>query len=375
LLSTGGTENFTGNLAAELAKKEVVVSVIHGLEGSHDTLPKIENVNFYSLRLTPIPYLRALDYQRKCADYCLNLLGESKVDAVVAFGAGTFPNHAFKRIKKANGGVLLIFYAMDSMKMEFERGKKSPEVAAWYSRLKRWLWYSALIGSDKASCLNSDLVVASSKDTISHLLTDYGVSSNKIRLLYEGIPSDYAAGFDVVDPVVPTFLHIGGYPRKGTDNFLKAVKLLEGKYGLKAKAVIVRFSQSNIDLARELGVEIEPYKLLSSDELKRQYASCTAFISPSLSEGFCLPVIEAEMFGKPCVVTNVGSLPELVTDGENGLVVPVADVHTLADRMYQIAADAKLRRKLGRNAKKRAESFTITNTVSSLLAFIKEFKH
>jgi glycosyltransferase involved in cell wall biosynthesis len=372
LLSNHGSEIFVGELAAELAKNGVVVNIIHGFEGSHDALPKSENVNFHSLRLIRIPYLSAIDYRRKCAVRCVKLL-ESKVDAVVAFGAGTFPSYIFNKIrKKLNSDTSLVFYAIDSMKMEFERAKCSSEVNTWYSKLKRWLWYYALIKSDKASCLTSDLVVASSMDTISHLTADYGVPSDKIKLLYLGIPSDYNVGFDVEDPAVPTFLHIGGFPRKGTDYFLKAMRLLEDKYGLRAKAVIVRVSQSNIDQARKLGIEVEAYKRLSIPELKPKYASCTAFVSPSLSEGFCLPVIAAESFGKPCVVTNVGSLPELVTDGGNGFIVPVADFNVLAERLYQIAINSELRRKMGENARRRSADFTLNQTASSLLTLIEK---
>lgn len=370
LLSSGGTEIFVGELAAELAKNGVVVNVVHGFEGSHDVAAKSENLDYHSLRLKRIPYLRAVDFQRKCADCCIKLLDESKVDMVVAFGAGTFPSYVFRKIKDTKRDVLLAFYAMDCMKMEYERGKTSPELSAWYSRLKRWFWYNALIRSDKGSCLVSDLVVASSKDTVNQLIANYGISSDKIALLYEGVSQDYAAGFDAHDPAVPTFLHVGGYLRKGTDVFLKALKLLEDKYGLKARAVVVRASQYSINQAQQLGVEIEAYKRLRIPELKRQYASCTALISPSFSEGFCLPIIEAEMFGKPCVVTNVGSLPELVTDGVNGFIIPVADVNMLTERLYQLATNSDLRKKMGENAKRRSADFTLNRTASNLLKLI-----
>lgn len=371
LLSTGGTEIFTGNLAAELAKEGVTVHVIHGFEGSHELLPKIDNLTFHSLSLVPIPYLRAFDYQRKSANYCIKLLNESKVDAVVAFGAGVFPNKVFSKIKKSGKQVPLFFYAMDSMKMEYERGKKSSEVASLYSKTNRWFWYRALIRSDKASCLTSDLIIASSKDTINHLINDYGVPPEKIRLLYEGIPADFSEGFEVTDPLIPTFLHVGGYPRKGTDIFLNALKLLKEKYGLNAKAVVVRASQSNIEQASTLKVEIATHKRLTIPELKSQYASCTAFVSPSLSEGFCLPIVEAEMFGKPSIVTNVGSLPELITDNENGFVVPVADVSALAEKLCQIATNSALRTQMSHNAKRRSADFTINKTASNLLGLIK----
>jgi glycosyltransferase involved in cell wall biosynthesis len=203
-------------------------------------------------------------------------------------------------------------------------------------------------------------------------VADYGVPSAKIKLLYEGIPDNFAVGQDIFDPEIPTFLHVAGGPRKGTDYFLKALKLLEHNYGVKNKAVIIRASQSNIRQAKALGVEVDAYRYVSGFELKRQYASCTALVSPSLSEGFCLPVVEAAKFGKPAVVTNVGSLPELVTNGENGFVIPVADVNMLADRLHQIAINKDLRSKLGKNARRRSEHFTLSKTATYLLKTIKD---
>ena len=76
-------------------------------------------------------------------------------------------------------------------------------------------------------------------------------------------------------------------------------------------------------------------------ETREIYASCTALIVPSVSEGFCLPVIEAAMFSKPAIVSNAGSLPELVDEGVDGYVVPVANVSLLADRIYILANDEK----------------------------------
>jgi glycosyltransferase involved in cell wall biosynthesis len=376
LTSAAGTEIFVGNLAVELAKRGILVDVLDVAQGNKmNPLAENEKVKFHNLHIINIPYLRALDFRRECTKNSVTLLRESEVDAVIAFGAGTFPSYIFSRIKKSKGKTLLVYYAMDSMLMEYERSKKSSEAALISLRFKRFIRFKALIKSDKASCINSELILASSIDTANHLITDYGIPSTKISLLYEGIPSDFAVGHEATDPRIPTFLHIAGSPRKGTDFFLKAMKLLIGKYNLIAKAVIIRASEYNVKQAEALGVEVDAYRYVSTPELKRQYASCTAFVSPSLSEGFCLPVIEAASFGKPLVVTNIGSLPELVTDGENGFVIPVADVNTLADRLHQIAIKTELRRKMGKNARKRAENFTITNTASKLLTIIKEFRN
>jgi glycosyltransferase involved in cell wall biosynthesis len=376
LTSTGGTEIFVGNLAIELAKRGILVDVLNEVERIKiDSFANNEQVKFHNLHIINIPYLRTLAFRRKCTKECVKLLQESKIDAIIAFGAGTFQGYVFDRIKKLKGKTLLVYYAMDSMMMEFQRSKKSSEVTKLSARFKRWIWYSALIKSDKECCINSELIFASSKDTANHLIADYGVPITKINLLYEGIPEDFAVGYDAIDPRIPTFLHVAGGPRKGTDFFLKAIKLLKDKYGLTAKVVILRASRSNIEQAETLGVEVDAYRYVKMPELKRQYASCTAFVSPSLSEGFCLPIIEAAMFEKPSVVTNIGSLPELVRNGENGFVIPVADVGTLAHRLHQIAINAELRRKMGKNARKCSENFTISRTATNLLKLIEEMQH
>lgn len=364
-----GTEILARNMSIELVNRGHEVDLVYGGSGPEELSSKSTNLNLHRLRLVTTPYLSAFDFRRKCSKRCIQLVNDFNFDAVIALGAGAFPGYIFHKIKKSKKRLpLLVYYAMDSMVMEYARSKMSKENDGLGASFKKWIYYTALIKSDKTACIQSDLILASSKDTINHLTADYGVPLAKINLLYEGVPDNFAVGYAASDPEIPTFLHIAGGPRKGTYYFLEALKLLENKYGVKARAVIIRASQSNIKQAEALGLQVEAYKYVDEHELKRRYASCTAFVSPSLSEGFCLPVIEAEMFGKPSVVTNVGSLPELVTDGENGFVVPVADVNTLAERLNQIAVNSELRRKMGQNALRRGEEFIITNTAIKLHA-------
>jgi colanic acid/amylovoran biosynthesis glycosyltransferase len=70
-------------------------------------------------------------------------------------------------------------------------------------------------------------------------------------------------------------------------------------------------------------------------------------LHPSLSEGFCNAVLEAQAVGLPVVCTDAGGLPENVQDGETGFVVPRRDPNALADKLAQLAADGELRKKMG----------------------------
>jgi glycosyltransferase involved in cell wall biosynthesis len=301
---------------------------------------------------------------------CTRLISELDIEAIIAFGAGTFPSYIFNKIKNMKRKPLLVYYAIDTMKMEYERSRLSAESRRLLTSVKMWIRFAALIKSDKASCINADLVLASSRDTAIHLTSDYGIPLSKVIILYLGVPDDFTEGIETIDPDTPVFLHVAGGLRKGTDYLLKAIKLLKEKYALKAKVVITRATLAQAKQVKELGIDAEVYSYLPRSELKHLYASCTALVSPSLGEGFCMPVIEAAMFGKPAIVSNTGSLPELVVNGESGFIVPVADTITLAERMYQIAVNKELRMYMGEKAKQFSQRFKISNIAKTLIELL-----
>jgi len=368
--SPSGTEIFAGNLALELTKQGHKVRLVYEGQGSSEApTESVNGIEAHELHLTGIPYLRALHYRRKCAKVCIDLIRDSNIDAVISFGAGTFAGHIFKKIKRSAERPLLIYYAVDSMVAEYERSKPALLKRGITQRLKAWIWYKALIRSDKLSCNVADLVIASCKDTTNRIVKDYYVTPQKVKVVYFGVPDNYAEGFEIHDSEIPTFLHISTVPeRKGTLYFLEALKILRDKYDLQVKGIIAGSRETfYVDLAKKLDIDVVFLGRIPNSELKQYYASCTALVSPSLSEGFCLPVVEAAMFSKPAIVTKAGSLPELVIDGENGFVVPVGDVSALLEKMYRMAVDDQLRKRLSEKSKKISQIFKISSTTKTLL--------
>lgn len=96
--------------------------------------------------------------------------------------------------------------------------------------------------------------------------------------------------------------------------------------------------------------------------------SMDVFVLPSLGEGISNTLLEAMATGLPVVATRVGGNPELVADGENGLLVPVADDEALAAALEALAQDAALRARMGTAALERvAERFDWDRTVSDYM--------
>jgi glycogen(starch) synthase len=88
-------------------------------------------------------------------------------------------------------------------------------------------------------------------------------------------------------------------------------------------------------------------------ELERLYARAAAVVLPSHREGLPLCVLEAMAHGRPVVASAVGGIPELVEDGVTGFLVPPGDVAALRAALERLLADPVLRRRMGREGRRR----------------------
>lgn len=86
-------------------------------------------------------------------------------------------------------------------------------------------------------------------------------------------------------------------------------------------------------------------------ELSRFYENADAFLLTSDSEGWGVVVTEAAAYGVPIIMTDVGCAGEFITDGENGIVIPVGDEDALVCAMRNIITDGELRARLGRGGR------------------------
>lgn len=92
---------------------------------------------------------------------------------------------------------------------------------------------------------------------------------------------------------------------------------------------------------------------VSPEELARCYAACDIFVMPSRGEGFGIVFLEAMAFGKPVVASTAGACPEVVIDGETGILVDYGDVAGLTAALSRLAAEPDLRRRLGEAGRQR----------------------
>ncbi len=102
--------------------------------------------------------------------------------------------------------------------------------------------------------------------------------------------------------------------------------------------------------------------------------ACDVFVMPSLErEGFPRAVIEAMAQEVPPIVTTVGGMPEMVADGESGVLVPPADPGSLAAAIVKLRDDAQLRERLGSAARDKIRgAFNIDETTRRMIALFED---
>ena len=116
-------------------------------------------------------------------------------------------------------------------------------------------------------------------------------------------------------------------------------------------------------------------------DLPALYSAATAFVFPSLYEGFGLPVLEAMACGTPVICSNTSSLPEVAGDPSAGsgpsaaLLVDPLDTAALADALRLVLTDDGLRAELRRRGLARAARFTWQQTAAATLAIYRQEAH
>jgi glycosyltransferase involved in cell wall biosynthesis len=118
--------------------------------------------------------------------------------------------------------------------------------------------------------------------------------------------------------------------------------------------------------ARALGVGDRLHITSTTTDVIGLLAAADVLAAPSRNEGMGRVLVEAMALGLPVVGTRVGGIPDVIVDGECGLLVPPEDPAALADALAELGLDAARRAKLGDGARPRAEAFSTTVAAAAM---------
>jgi glycosyltransferase involved in cell wall biosynthesis len=156
-------------------------------------------------------------------------------------------------------------------------------------------------------------------------------------------------------------------PDKGTEVLLRAHALLDGAPPLVLIGRDAATARASLP-SNVLAVGQWPNELVME-----AWRRCLIALVPSLCpETFGLVALEAMSAGRPVIASRIGGLPELVRDGQEGLLVEPSDVRSLAAAMQRLLADGDLRAQLGAAGRRRALDFTASSVIPRVEAAYRD---
>jgi len=130
--------------------------------------------------------------------------------------------------------------------------------------------------------------------------------------------------------------------------------------------------QALAERTRRLGVDSRVIFTGYREDIPALIAGMDVFVLPSLNEGMGRVLVMAMALGKPIVASRVGGVPELLGQGEAGLLVPPADPRALADAICTLLADPVRAKTLGEAGWRRAPAYSTRVMIESLKNLYRE---
>ena len=253
------------------------------------------------------------------------------------------------------------FHTLASIKKRVRPEEQEPEIR---------------FSSEDRVARDADAVVAWTDGEANHIAREFGLSRHRIVIVPPGVDTKRFAPLDVLtDPTTKNrILYVGRLDAlKGIDLLIEAfaevidrgidaeLQIVGGGSADEFRRVLGRISQLR------LNEHVKLPGVLPQSELPKIYSNADCIVAPSFHETFGLAVLEAAACGTPAIAADVDGLRAIVVDGQSGYLVGKRDPQLYADKIVGMMENTKVREKMSKAARKRAETLSWDTTVDGLI--------
>lgn len=335
----GGGESHVIDLVRELDRSKIRPVVVAYTDGPMITALRGEGVTCHV-----VPTLRAFDVT--VWDRLAKLARQEKADVIHAHGTRAASNLLYA-VRKT--GIPMVY-----------------TVHGWsFHQDQHRLAYWMRAMSEKLICHVAHRVICVSQTNLETGLRAFGLKTRKTDVIENGVNTTvFDPGRDELDGLRRDFGFaasdvVAGFvaratKQKGPLYFVQAVEQAN-KANPKVKGLFVGEGDMRAEVERyvrqhrlEKVVRLSPFR----KDVPRVLKAIDIYCLPSLWEGLSIALLEAMAMAKPLVVTPTDGTREIITDGENGLVIPFENAAALAEAILRSAAAPAEAAKMGAEGRK-----------------------
>jgi glycosyltransferase involved in cell wall biosynthesis len=216
---------------------------------------------------------------------------------------------------------------------------------------RRNLFSDAWIRCEKSIYENATTVFTMSNNMSRSVVSEYGVSPERVLCVYSGPNIDISSEHDVVhDSAAIRILFVGvDWFRKGGDILVDAFAELCDDYPALQLTIVGCVPPE----AEKLNARISVAGRVPIQDVGRYFQESDIFCMPTRLEPFGIVFIEAMAYRLPIIATHTGALPDLVEDNVNGMLVESENVDSLVNALRTMIDHPELRQEMGRNGHQR----------------------
>lgn len=223
--------------------------------------------------------------------------------------------------------------------------------------LLKYAFHPMNVVMDNIAGRSADRIIAISSQMEAQLTERYGIGSDKVTMISHGVDTErfhpQTGVHEAVSSNKLTMLFVGRLiTRKGADLAIEAVAAAKSEDVELLIAGTGRMEKDLKELANDLGIaeRVSFLGYVPDEELPLLYSSADATLFASNYEGFGLVLLESLASGTPVLGTPVGGVPDFISDGKNGFVLP-EEAKRFGQRIDEIASDAAKLRKMSEDAR------------------------
>lgn len=231
-------------------------------------------------------------------------------------------------------------------------------------------WRTEIVRTVQRYVVQHAVYVVTPSNYFKSIVSTWGVAPERLKVIYNGIDRAAVEG-PAQEPPHPYMVSVGRMvPWKGFDGLIRLVADMP-----EWRLVLVGDGPERTKLERlamQKGVTARVYftGALARTKTLGWCAAADAFVLNTSFESFSYQIIEAMSVGAAIVTTRIGSIPELVQDGIEGVLIAPDDLPAFRAALGTVVSEKEVWNNRRRAAQKKSERFAVSRTIEELTALL-----